>query len=612
MSLAADVRVTTEPRPAAKPPEWLRWVCTNNPFYVLSAGLFLIGLWLSFGAGSGDVEAWALMSCLAGYTLLLAVTACLLVRFGNVWDDVRTVLLLVVLMFLATSVTFDEALVLHPARGFTCSVVGLLFAVAVTEGLLRGIRLRLPEAFRVPYYLTLALFFLYPPAISPLTARPRSEELMWVLFGFSTAAGLVFLTLLPAARRGPDYVRGNGSPWPWPLYPWSLFVFLGVAVVGRAFLLCWSMHLLGAGDRDRLIFGPYFLVPFGLAVTVVLLEIGLTSRSRGTLRTALAMPLGLVALTLIGNRYDPIYRTFLGMFTARLGGDPLWVTLLACAAFYTYASLRRVSLAIEGLTAVLVALAFIGPDTLTRHKFGSPQPAPLLVAAALQLALGIRQRDARRFLIGLVALAAAGLAMPAKAGAGPERLVIAFHLALAAILVAGAVFPDAFGQRLRVAGAALGLLACVVAVFGPFDRDPSIPAWMVLAYPPILSSLLAGYGWLLRHRPSQAAAGVGATFWLAAAGMRGYRWLRQVVAGLDHIAGSLALFALAVLISLIKSGLLARWLEARYGKAPSLEALTRAIEAPEQRIVHPEDRVEADGTASPAAAAEAESSSYSI
>mgnify|MGYP000126314188 CR=1 FL=1 len=33
-----------------------------------------------------------------------------LVRFGNVWDDVRTVLLLVVLMFLATSVTFDDVL----------------------------------------------------------------------------------------------------------------------------------------------------------------------------------------------------------------------------------------------------------------------------------------------------------------------------------------------------------------------------------------------------------------------------------------------------------------------------------------------------------------------
>src|ERR1041384_399229 len=94
----------------------VRWVCTNNPFYVLSAGLFLVGLRLSFGARALE-DVWALMGGLAGYTLLLALTACLLVRFGNVWDDVRTVLLLVVLMFLATSATIDQVLVLTPGRG---------------------------------------------------------------------------------------------------------------------------------------------------------------------------------------------------------------------------------------------------------------------------------------------------------------------------------------------------------------------------------------------------------------------------------------------------------------------------------------------------------------
>src|SRR5262249_21061019 len=163
-----------------------------------SAGLFLAGLWVSFGAQARDVDTWALMSGLAGYTLLLAVTACLLVRFGDVWDDVRTVLLLVVLMFLATSVTFDEVLVSSPERGLVCCLGGLLFAVAVTEGVVRGIRLRLPAWFRGPYYLILALFFLYPLALTPLLDRPRSEALMWGLFGFSAAAGLAFLSLLPA------------------------------------------------------------------------------------------------------------------------------------------------------------------------------------------------------------------------------------------------------------------------------------------------------------------------------------------------------------------------------------------------------------------------------
>ena len=73
-----------------------RWLSCNNPFYVLSAGLFLVGLWASFQAQNGDIETWTLMGGLAGYTLLLAVTAFLLVRFAGVWDDMRTVLLVVV------------------------------------------------------------------------------------------------------------------------------------------------------------------------------------------------------------------------------------------------------------------------------------------------------------------------------------------------------------------------------------------------------------------------------------------------------------------------------------------------------------------------------------
>jgi hypothetical protein len=48
--------------------------------------------------------------------------------------------------------------------------------------------------------------------------------------------------------------------------------------------------------------------------------------------------------------------------------------------------------------------------------------------------------------------------------------------------------------------------------------------------------------------------------WLIGAGLQSYRSLRQVISGLDHIVLSLLLFALAVLISLGKSGILARWL----------------------------------------------------
>src|SRR5262249_49402936 len=156
----------------------------------------------------------------------------------------------------------DGTLVEDPQMGWICYLVGWLVAVVISEGILFVTGLRLPGWFRVAYHLFLALFFLYPLGLTRLVHEPHSEELVSALFGFSPTAGLISLTLLPAIRRGSDYVKENGSPWCWPLYPWVLFGVLGFAVVGRAFFLCWSMHLLEARDFDHLIFGYYFLVPF--------------------------------------------------------------------------------------------------------------------------------------------------------------------------------------------------------------------------------------------------------------------------------------------------------------------------------------------------------------
>src|SRR5579863_1326 len=139
-------------------------------------------------------------------------------------------------------------------------------------------------------------------------------------------AGLVFLTLLPAARRGPAYIAGNGSPWRWPLYPWSLFFMLALAVPARAYLLCISMHLPQGDAQGQLVIGPYFLVPFGFAVAVLLMEIGLESRRRGVVLTALTLPAALTVVAALGHRSETVYEEFLNMFSARLGGTPLFLS----------------------------------------------------------------------------------------------------------------------------------------------------------------------------------------------------------------------------------------------------------------------------------------------
>jgi hypothetical protein len=556
MSYLTEVRAVSAPPGLALGARGLiRWVCTSNPFYVLSALLVCLGLWISFGAQVRAEQTWALMFGMATYTLLLAVPACLLVRYGGVWQDVRTVLLLVVLMFLATSVTFDETLARSPGQGITCYLGGFVFAIAVSEGLLRGMRLRLPGWFRTSYYLILALFFLYPVALVPLLDRPRSEALQWALFGFGPLAALISLSLLPAIRRGPEYVRDNGSPWRWPLYPWSLFVFLGFGVAARSFLLCWSMQHVPRTDPERYIFGPYFLVPLGMAVAVLLLELGLSARNRIVIRTALFLPAALIVLASIGHRPDTLYREFLMIFVARLGATPLFLTLVASASFYTYAALRRVALATELLSIVLAMLAVLGPGSFELNNFVPARSWPVLVVAALQLKLGLSRHEGWRCVLGVGCLFASVWLAPE---AIPQRGPLGFHLAWAMLLVLGAAFDDGIGWTLRTLAAAMAVLAALAVLSGRFDPGGSLPSWAIAGYPPVMASLTAAYGVRLRHRPALIAAAMVLSCWLAALVWQGYCSLKQVVVGLDFIATGLALLALAEGISLAKSGLLSR------------------------------------------------------
>jgi hypothetical protein len=347
------------------------------------------------------------------------------------------------------------------------------------------------------------------------------------------------------------------------LYPWALFVFLGFGVAARSFLLCWSMQHVERTDPERFIFGPYFLVPFLLAVAVLLLELGLVARSRRTLHVSLALPAGLVVLALVGDRPDDLYQGFLSLFIARLGGTPFYLTLLAAAGFYAYAALRRVPLAIGGLTSVLAVLAVVGPGTRDLHGLVPTRPLPLLAIAALQLGLGIRRRDAWRCLVG-----AGGLIVATTSGQVDLRGPFAFHLALSVVLIIGAAFDDALGRLLRTAGAWLVLLACLFVLSGRFDRPESVPLWVLTVYPPTMAALLAGYGRLLHHRVSRIAAALALMGWLAAIGWQTYGSLRRVILGLDFIATGLVMLALAELISVAKAGLLPGRMAGGKGKAP--------------------------------------------
>jgi hypothetical protein len=542
------------------------WLYTSNPFYVLSADLVFVGLRMSFDTSGKTFETGALMLALGIYTLLLATTACLLIRLGRVWDDARTILLLVVAMFLAISVTFDEALAGNPPLGGACFLGGLVFAVLVSEALLRGIRLRLPPLYRFPYYLILSLFFLYPLALTPHLREPESPALRWLLFGFSPLAGLIFLALIPAIRRGPAYLAKNGSPWPYPLYPWSLFGLLAVAVCGRASYLCTSLHFVGMSHsvgRSDSIFGPYFLVPFLLALDVLLVEAAAISRRRPMQRAAMALLPGAVMLAVVGHRTDPVFRGFLTLFTEGLGGSPLYLSLLAVAGLYGYAAARQVPMASLGLRASLLALAFVGPGTVDLTGLVSAQPLPLLALAALEIESSIRRRQSWRCVLGAACLVIASLIELGRFGLAGDRGIAAFHLGLIAAILVGSYFRDPLGRFLLSAAAAMLALACLAVTWGGPGVVAGVSPDLIRAYPVAVILVAGAYGLLAGCPPFVLAACVGLSGYLASGGWRAYCGLRRTLVGLDWIAAGLAFFAVAAIISLLKTGVLMKSVERR-------------------------------------------------
>lgn len=531
----------------------VRLLWNSNPFYPISAALVLLGLRSSCDPLAKSFPTWAMLSGLAAYTLLLAGMAVFLVRRASVWDDVRTIVLLVVLVLLAIPAFLDDVLVRDPRLGVACELVGLLFACGVSEAVILGLRLRWPWTLRVPYHLMLALFFLHPVALAPLLRSPDDPALMWALFAFPTLAGAVTLTLLPAARRGARSVERGAAPWRWPLYPWTLFAMIGLAVGIRSYSHCLAVNYSGGTDGyerfDATIFGPYFLIPLGLATAAVVLEIGIAARNRAAVRVALAAPILLAGLAAFGDRPDAVYRRFLMLFADGTGGSPLFLAVVAAAIFYAVAALRRVRGATEALTLAIVILAIVGPRTFDLDGLTPPRAGPLVTAALLQAGIAVARRSIGRGVLATGLATAAVVVGPIGAWDLPTRAFVAAHVATLGILVLGALGRGGLARLLR------GLAACLLAV-GAVAVPLGFGGDVAGVYPivPILVAL--AYAGLVGGRPFYVASAVGAIAWVGISGAQGYAWLRGIVSGLDQIAMGLAAFGVAAAISLFKAGML--------------------------------------------------------
>lgn len=467
---------------SAQRPSVLRYLYTHNPFYAVSAVLMLYAIWAAYSRlGFGPGSTWLMTGVLAGYTLVLATIGVLVVRWGKVWEDARSILLLLLVLFLAVSISADSLFVrADTSRSATFLLLwGFLFSAIVSEAVLWGAGVQLGALYRIPYHLLLALFYVAPWWYSP-ELHPRSEEsLDWMLLLFPLAASALLLCLWPAVRGGARYVAQNGTPWSWPLFPGTAFGVIAAAVGLRSYALAMTFGLDGSiwkkypGGRSIVfdtIWGPYFLVPPALAILVLLLEVGLISGNRRVVKRVMSFA-PLMLLMAVPCSDGKVFREFFQVFVTTVG-SPVWWTCWILLAFYAWAWLRGVRVAAQLGLAAGALLAVVGPRTVDLHTLVQPRPWPLLIVGAVLFVQAIRFRSS----IGCTAAAAvATLGLWWLIPITPVlewRTPICLHLLWIAVLLVGMAFADPFARLLRGVGAALFPAGTFFAVTESAERMP--------------------------------------------------------------------------------------------------------------------------------------------
>jgi hypothetical protein len=531
-------------------------IATHNPLYAISAALVCYGLQVSFPASDVSGYAPKLAVSLAAYVVLLTGVAIGLRRLGTLWQDLRMIGLLVVLLLPMISVTLDETLIAAPSTGRLWEIVGGAFAAVIGEALLFGLRVRLPLWYRLPYHLLMTLFFAYTLLFATSTAGasvdPHDAMLQWKLFGFAQAGAAILLIGLIAILKGPAYVSQNGTPWRWPLYPTVIFGFLIVCLAGRSYYLSRSFHPIG--ERES-IFGPYFLVPLVLVIGVLTFVAGLRNRSPIARNVGLAIPWLALWMTEVEPGRDPFYSEFLHRFQAATGALPPLAALWIAVGIYGVAAVCRVRWSIYHLVTSLILMAYVGPTTtslLDRIELADASHWTMLLAAALLLARGLRRRETFDALLGTICVLLFVDLLGRRIAWFPTGFV-GYHAVLAVVLPIGILWGEKRGYWLRLVSALMligGLTAWHYPHLAPlFARAPWALQWW---YPVGAIAITAGAALVTRDRIFRDAAAWMIGIEVLYYGKDVYLWARRYVAGIGPIVLGLFSLAAAVWVSVRK------------------------------------------------------------
>jgi hypothetical protein len=489
---------------------WLAFICTHNPCYVISAVLVMYGLYLSFANKLDPADGWLLMKLLMGYTALLAGAAITIVRLGRVWDDARTIILLVLLILVALSGSFDRICLDDANVGALFLAIGFFFSLAVSELLIRGLGVRLPWSYRGPLYLQLALLFAYPAWLGRLSLTDREPLMAWFVLAYPALQAVTTLLLAPAVRRRGQDLTANGTPWSWPWYPLTLHTLLGASGLLRAVAISLSFSP-AKGFVSGL--APYVFIPLILAWLLLVAEgtFAIATKARNWVITVVG--LSLLALALPGSDLNRAQALYLQMLQDTVGA-PVQIAAFMLILFFAYLWRRGMEPAEVGLLAAPAVLAVVDRNTVDVHSFAFVQSAPLAVLIGVLVVIGLKRGSAAR--IGaaiLLTVLGAAIKFPESVFAAYHGYLL-IHPAFIGVLLTGVFFRDRVAAAIAYA-APLALPVAALTAATAYQRlFPAMPwSWHAL-YVTSLGGTAALYWWK-QKRPADLQAFLGCAAALA-------------------------------------------------------------------------------------------------
>lgn len=490
----------------ANKPHFVKLLYNHNPFYLISAALILYGFRNSFQESTLGENPWLLVGLFSGYITLLAFTGWLIVKFGRVWDDARSIFMVLLLLFMALSTSIDGIFVTDPETALAVAFAGFGLAVIVTESLTHSLGIRFRWLYRSPLYAMLALSYFFPYIFTMKENYWPTLDDRFIILLFPFAVSLSILSLIPSIRQTKRYASKNGTPWRWPLYPYSIFVLLIVGLIGRTVLLTLSFDASIASGM----LGTWMFVPILFALLWIIFEVGAAEEIQGIQIFALGT---LPASLLLATAWPAFSNTDFYDLIQREIGSPVWLTLLVLIAIYSIAWFDNVKTSGHFLIFAICLAAILQPNGEIASNLDSVQVWPCMTLAVAAIGSSSRIRQSKSWFLSTIAIAFPATKLAAFGASSLDNTFrfeglevgIIVNLVLLSACIVVCVFRDSFSRKLSACIALVWPILATAAVTFSFARLQSSVELCV--YCALLGLAAISVAWLRKSRLHLMACG---------------------------------------------------------------------------------------------------------